>query len=291
MHVWFGTRNAGNWVIAGNRPESLAAYAAETDSSGLVKDVDLEREAVESGLCASRSDYIRLLHETAIVLAKSRISMLLSGADASIMQAVKSLDTVNDSYNEVSERLTEWYGIKYPEVRLRPHELINDILESGAQDEDFKAIRSLASTARTLFEERKCLESYVTACMEDVAPNLTDVLGPLLGARLIARAGGLDKLSKMPAGSIQVMGSGEALFKHLREGTPSPKHGFIYRHPLISGAPKRNRGKLSRMIAGKAAIAARVDYYSGERQALGAEVREKSARIRSRSGGRKHDNK
>jgi nucleolar protein 56 len=117
-----------------------------------------------------------------------------------------------------------------------------------------------------------------------VAPNLSEVLGELLGARLIARAGGLEKLAKLPASSLQVMGAREALFKHLREGTPSPKHGFIFRHPLVSGAPKRLRGRMARMLAGKAAIAARVDYYSGGRLGLGEEVKKKAAVIRGSKG-------
>jgi nucleolar protein 56 len=121
--------------------------------------------------------------------------------------------------------------------------------------------------------------------MQEVAPNLSAVLGELLGARLIARAGGLEKLAKLPASSLQVMGAREALFKHLREGTPPPKHGFIFRHPLVSGAPKQLRGRTARMLAGKAAIAARVDYYSGERLSLDEEVKKKAAAIRG--GGRR----
>jgi nucleolar protein 56 len=86
----------------------------------------------------------------------------------------------------------------------------------------------------------------------------------------------------MPASSIQVMGAGEALFKHLKTGTPSPKHGLIYKHPLILGAPKRARGRISRMLANKAAIAARVDFYSGETVDLG-DLNAKAAAIKGRT--------
>jgi nucleolar protein 56 len=109
----------------------------------------------------------------------------------------------------------------------------------------------------------------------------------VLGARLIARAGSLEKLATMPASSIQVMGAGEALFKHLKAGTPSPKHGLIFKHPLISGAPKKARGRIARMLAGKAAIAARVDYFSGEAVDFG-DLKAKASEIKARSrGGRK----
>ena len=141
-------------------------------------------------------------------------------------------------------------------------------------------------TAKSIYYERNALEDYINRAMEEVAPNLAKVLGPVLGARLIARAKSLEKLAKMPASSIQVMGAGEALFKHLKAGTPPPKHGLIYKHPLISGAPKKARGKISRMLAGKTAIAARVDYYSGETTDLG-DLKEKAATIRTRTKGRK----
>jgi nucleolar protein 56 len=240
----------------------------------------------------------RELHEAAMKLAKERIAESLAGKDAYLMQAVKALDDLNDAFNIISERLAEWYGIHFPEQHMRPGELIDFILRYGIKEasgdiavssigapmseDDVDAVRGLASAARALFEEKKALERYINAAMEELAPNLSKVLGPILGARLIARAGSLEKLAKMPSSGIQVMGAGEALFKHLRAGTPSPKHGLIYKHPLISGAPKRARGKISRMLSGKAAIAARVDYYSGEMTDFG-DLKEKAAAIKAKA--------
>ena len=290
MKAWFGEGAGDGWTIAGTTPEELAAYASRAESAGPAGSPDFERIAIETGLCSSPADYLRLMHDTAMLVARSRIQALLSARDADIVQSIKALDTVHEAYNEVSERLTEWYGIHYPDRKARPQEAISSILSltpgevpSGAPltAGDITAMQGFAKAAQVLFDERKSLELYIMACMDEVAPNLSDVLGPLLGARLIARAGGLDRLAKLPAGSIQVMGAGEALFKHIREGTPSPKHGFIYRHPLISGAPKRLRGKMSRMIAGRAAIAARVDAYSGERLDLGSDVHTRAKRLRS----------
>ncbi|WP_424357401.1 NOP5/NOP56 family protein [Methanocella sp. MCL-LM] len=290
MKVWFGEQaTGGGWKIAGKTPEELAAFAGCAESSESIHSLDFEKIAIEAGLCSSPAEYVRLVHDTAILVARSRIQALLSGKDADIVQSIKALDTIHDAYNEVSERLTEWYGIHYPQHRARPQEIITAILNFAPGEVppgapltaiDIAAMQGFARAAQVLSDERKALEQYIMACMDDVAPNLSDVLGPLLGARLIARAGGLDRLAKLPAGSLQVMGAGEALFKHIREGTPSPKHGFIYRHPLISGSPKRLRGKMSRMIAGRATIAARVDAYSGERMDLGSDVRARATRLR-----------
>ena len=292
MKAWFGVETGGIWKAAGTTPEELGAFAGKADSAGQSKSADFVNAAISAGLATSRDEYVGLMHQTAMALARSRIKVMLSTGDADIVQSIRALDTVNESFNEISERLTEWYGIHFPEYRARPNEVIDGLLKESADatgepvsgapltSGDLAALKGFAAAARHLFEERRALESYISVCMEDVAPNLSDVLGPLLGARLIAYAGGLDRLARLPSGSIQVMGAGEALFRHLREGTPSPKHGFIYRHPLISGSPKKARGRMSRMIAGRAAIAARVDAFSGERLSLGQETREKAARIR-----------
>ena len=45
--------------------------------------------------------------------------------------------------------------------------------------------------------------------------------------RLIALAGDLESLAKMPAGTVQVLGAEDALFAHLHGGAPSPKHGMF----------------------------------------------------------------
>ena len=294
MKIWFGDLEGDNTVIVGNSIDALVKWAGLFDSKDLNKNMDLEALAEKAGLCKSPDDYTLMLHETAMRVARDVLSNSLAGEDASIIQAVKALDDVNEAFNVTSERLVEWYGAYFPGQSMKPVILIDLILKRGTDEapgahtsnDDATAVKGLAAASKALFEERKSLEAYISIGMEALAPNLSKVLGPLLGARLIARAGGMDKLAKMPASTIQVMGAGDALFRHIRSGTPSPKHGLIYKHPLISGSPKAARGKISRMLAGKAAIAARVDYYSGEEIDLG-DIKGKAAEIKRRSGTRK----
>lgn len=237
---------------------------------------------------------MRQLHEKAMRLAREKIAESLEGKDAFLIQAVRSLDDLNDSFNVITEHLAEWYALHDPDNRLRPYELIEHIIEKANEsgkgaamtDDDTNAIKGTAHAARAIFWQRKALEDYINKIMQEIAPNLSAVMGPTLGARLISQAGSLEKLARMPASRIQVMGAGEALFRHLRAGTPSPKHGLIFKHPLISGSPKKARGKIARMLAGKAAIAARVDYYSGESIDLG-DLKAKASAIKSRSRGGK----
>ena len=100
--------------------------------------------------------------------------------------------------------------------------------------------------------------------MEEVAPNTRAIGGSLLGARLLALAGGLLNLAKLPASTIQVLGAEKALFRSLKTKARPPKHGIIFQHPLIHDAKRWQRGKIARALAGKLAIAARVDAFNGE---------------------------
>lgn len=300
MRAWFGEIGASQ---AGKTAAELSKYAATANSEDIDKTMDFERLATIAKLCTDFIDYRRLLHETAMSVAKERITSRLSGQDAYIIHAVNALDDMNEAYNALTERLAEWYGVHYPEHRARPQELISFILQYGSREasdslkavdsigaqmseNDVHAVQGLASAAQKLFDERKALEIYISSSVESFAPNLSSLLGPLLAARFIALAGGLDKLARMPASTIQVMGAGEALFKHLRAGAPSPKHGLIFSHPFICGSPKRIRGKVSRMLSAKTAIAARVDYYSGNPVDLG-DLKEKVEAIKKRSGRKK----
>jgi nucleolar protein 56 len=296
MRTWFGELEDNKIVLAGNSVDALSKWVESSDSKSLDKSIDLAALSEKSGFCSSSSVYRRILHETAMRVAGDLVTAGLTSKDTQILQAVKALDDVNEAYNVITERLFDWCSTRFPVQSMKPAELIDRILKSGSNeelsvvavmsDEDTAVVKGLAATAKALYDERKVLEGYITSGMEELAPNLSKVLGPLLGARLTARAGGIDKLAKMPASTIQVMGAGDALFKHLRAGTPSPKHGLIYKHPLILGSPKAARGKISRMLAGKAAIAVRVDYYSGNVVDLG-DLKEKAVEIKRRTGGRK----
>jgi nucleolar protein 56 len=107
--------------------------------------------------------------------------------------------------------------------------------------------------------------------------------GPVLAARLLSLAGGLESLAKKPAGTVQVLGAEDALFAHLRGRGSSPKHGVIFTHEYVRGTHPDHRGSAARAFAGKLAIAARIDYYSGEfKQSVHDDLTERMATIRER---------
>ena len=114
-----------------------------------------------------------------------------------------------------------------------------------------------------LREVRTTLAGEIGERAGAVLPNCSALVGGLVAARIMTLAGGLASLARLPASSVQVLGAKGALFSHLTRGTPPPRHGIIYQHHRVHNAPRGARGKVARVIAGRLAIAARIDLYRG----------------------------
>ncbi|MEM0217236.1 MAG: hypothetical protein QXM73_00590 [Candidatus Nezhaarchaeales archaeon] len=257
--------------------------------------------AVKISYDESEDKVAEILHRVAFNLSARRIVEAVEKRDLLIAQAVSCIDEIEKVLNILASRLREWYGVHFPELgnAIKDHEdfvralilighrdgikkkevleklgplrdKISKILETGTSlganilQKDVDAIRDVASIVLKLYEVNERLRRYVDEVMGEVAPNLKELVGPILGARLIALAGGLERLAKLPASTIQLLGAEKALFRALRTGSKPPKHGVIFQYPEIHKSPKWQRGKIARALAGKIAIAARVDFFTGE---------------------------
>jgi len=98
--------------------------------------------------------------------------------------------------------------------------------------------------------------------MQAVAPNLATLIGDIVGSKLISHAGGLTNLAKYPASTIQILGAEKALFRALKTKGKTPKYGLIFNSTFIGRANQKNKGRISRYLANKCAIASRVDCFS-----------------------------
>merc|ERR1712176_887932 len=124
---------------------------------------------------------------------------------------------------------------------------------------DIINIQALAEQVLSMTEYRAQLFEYLKNRMNAIAPNLTILVGELVGARLIAHAGSLINLAKQPASTIQILGAEKALFRALKTKHDTPKYGLIYHASLIGQSQPKNKGKISRMLAAKASLAIRYD--------------------------------
>lgn len=205
---------------------------------------DLAKLSIERGFANSEKEYYNKLKDYAIKLAKENIEEKRDPA-ANLVNAVRSLETLEETKNKISERIRDWE-------------------ENLGRKSEPHILRNLSELIDEIEREKEEVRSFIKEEVLEKAPNLCNICPPLLVARLIEKAGGMEELAKMPSSTVQVLGAENALFRHLKTGSPPPKHGIIYLHPEINNLPKGKRGKASRILAGKLSIASRIDYYSGE---------------------------
>jgi len=251
------------------------------------------------GIVKKAEEISSFRRDVALRLSKSKVSAASGEKDLLIKNAIDAIDEVDKSINILVMRLREWYSIHQPSLStlvedqdqyariLRetqgkesmnrdqlasagvPEDSIELVMKAipgdiGAElrDMDLGIIKTLAISIDNLYKTRKELEDYVATVMDDVAPNVASLAGPLIGARLISLAGSLKELARKPSSTVQVFGAEKALFRSLKTGADPPKHGIIFRVSEIQTAGYWQRGKIARALAGKLSIAARIDAYS-----------------------------
>ncbi|MFO7793080.1 MAG: hypothetical protein R6W73_08930 [Candidatus Saliniplasma sp.] len=210
-----------------------------------------------------------------------------------LAKAVKTIQDLNETINLLMERLRDWYSVHYPELQenVDDEEFLKLIAIYGGRKEiqektgmvegsvggevsitEKEMYRDFADIILDKRDFRDELWDYVEELMRERAPTITELTGVKLGAELIAQAGSLESMAKMPSSTIQVLGAEKALFSHLSKGTKPPKHGLILQHPYVHKTDPDLRGKVSRLFANKITIAARIDYFGTENK--GPELRE-----------------
>lgn len=269
---WFVDVDPGDVAAAS---DSVAGGTAEAPQ-------DWPRLAVDAGFADSPDEYYDLLHAATIHAARRQVQERERADDQQLKQAIQAMDDCEARANELAERVVEWAGTLFEDVGtgIEGARAVADREPSSPPEE---RVVALAERVAGLDDEATALRAFVEQSAPAVAPNLSALAGPVLAARLISLAGGLEDLAKFPSGTVQLLGAEDALFAHLRGQAPSPKHGVIYTHEYVHGTDREHRGSAARALAGKLSIAARIDHYSGERRPeLDVELEERIARIRSR---------
>jgi nucleolar protein 56 len=239
---------------------------------------DWPARAVDTGFAENEDDYYSLLHDATMHATREVVREREQSDDQQLKHSIRAMDDCLRVANELAERIAEWADSTRDDAGTGV-EYARELAEETGDD----PLVTLARRVRDVDDEAAELRRHVERTAPEVAPNLAAMAGPVLAARLVALAGGLEALARKPAGTVQVLGAEEALFAHLRGHAPSPKHGVIYAHEAVQGTRPDNRGSAARALAGKLTIAARVDHYSGERKPeLDAELADRIDRIQER---------
>ncbi|GAB4813880.1 hypothetical protein N2152v2_000926 [Parachlorella kessleri] len=256
-------------------------------------------------------------------LSRYKLKFSPDKVDTMIVQAIGLLDDLDKELNTYAMRVREWYGWHFPEMTkivtdniqyaktvklmgtrekaagLDFSEFLEEEVEAQLKEaalvsmgteiseEDVGNISALCDQVIQLADYRAQLYDYLKSRMMAIAPNLTVLVGELVGARLIAHVGSLVSLAKQPASTIQILGAEKALFRALKTKHETPKYGLIYHASLIGQASQKHKGKISRVLAAKCALGVRVDALGdvNDEGAVGLEARVKvEARLRQLEG-------
>jgi len=256
-------------------------------------------------------------------LSRYKLKFSPDKVDTMIVQAISLLDDLDKELNTYAMRTREWYGWHFPELSrvipdqvlfaktvkkmgvrtnatevdltdFLPEEMAEQVKEvaqismgTEISVEDIDNIRQLCDQVISLSEYREQLFDYLKNRMTAIAPNLSTLVGELVGARLIAHAGSLLSLAKHPASTVQILGAEKALFRALKSKNATPKYGIIYHASLLGQTTPKNKGKIARLLGARAALAVRYDALSeGDADnSVGQEGRDKvESRIRALEG-------
>jgi nucleolar protein 58 len=255
-------------------------------------------------------------------LARYKLKFSSDKVDTMIIQAIGLLDDLDKELNTYAMRVREWYGWHFPELakiisdnilyaksvklmgnrvnaaKLDFSEILADEIEADLKDAavismgtevsdlDLLHIRELCDQVLSLSEYRAQLYDYLKSRMNTIAPNLTALVGELVGARLISHGGSLLNLSKQPGSTVQILGAEKALFRALKTKHATPKYGLIFHASLVGQAAPKHKGKISRSLAAKTVLAIRVDALGDSQDnTMGLENRAKlEARLRNLEG-------
>lgn len=218
-------------------------------------------------------------------LSRYKLKFSPDKIDTMIVQAVCLLDDLDKELNNYIMRCREWYGWHFPElgkivtdniafvklvkcIRTRENTATADLSDILPEDIDEKVkeaaeismgteisedditnIVQLCDQVIQTSEYRTQLYEYLRSRMMAMAPNLTVLVGDLVGARLISQAGSLINLAKHPASTLQILGAEKALFRALKTKKDTPKYGLIYHSTLVGQASTKNKGNKSIVFA------------------------------------------
>lgn len=261
---------------------------------------NLESQLKKNGINKTTDEILSTFKKVQEQRVKTKVSQAGEQDDIIIIQIIESLDIIKKSISLFSSRLREWYGLYFPELtdklvedniilakmvsilgdrdnftieKIKDHfnlkeqrvKMLQELaVQSMGANIDLTIIKSYANQIVSLDTYREELEEYLEKLMEGFAPNLNAIVGSLVGAKLVAKAGSLKKLAYMPASRIQLLGAEKALYRYLKTGEKQPKHGLIFQWNQIRGSKPWNRGKISRIISGKIGISAKLDYFKGD---------------------------
>jgi nucleolar protein 56 len=278
-------------IVFSAKKEGVEKFEIGSKAEAFIKE-NLRSLAIEKKVVKDHAELNELLTKIGIELTKLKMRKLAL-RDKLVVQAIRAVEEVEKIVNVLTERLREWYSLHFPEMNraIKSHEkFISLVSKFGSREkiadpelallaeksvgmslneDDIKILQLFATQISEIKELHEKLTKYVEELTKTVAPNFAELATPLLAAKLISKAGSLEKLAKMSSSGIQLLGAEKALFRflHSKGKAKPPKYGIIFSHPLIQKAPTKFHGKIARVLASKLSMAAKIDFFTGKYKA------------------------
>lgn len=238
-------------LIVGNRNNLNSIHDVQT----LIDNIQNEQEN-EENLQNEKSDF-----QNKIKAKKSKnIDEIINGG---LQTTNRDIDekymNFNDDPSDIFKRLVQLLD---EERATKIVELSHSSIGVDIIDIDLVNIRDFCRRIVELSDYRESLMQYMSGKMNLIAPNLSSVIGEMVGAKLISQAGSLVNLAKCPASTVQILGAEKSLFRALKTRGKTPKYGIIYHSSFIGRSPLKYKGRVSRFLAHKCSIASRIDSFS-----------------------------
>jgi nucleolar protein 56 len=231
--------------------------------------------------------------------ARQKFEEYRAREDLYLMEVDRAIVDLDKTTNLIGERLEEWLSFYIGGIRLadrvnlakliiliadnreinsenvgqilsnKETELVlNKIMDKAKdiQEKDLVYIKRYAESLIYMNDLKLFYEEEIDSLANRIAPNATYMVGGKVVAKMISLAKGLDRISEMPASTVQLLGAENALFAFIKGGKRGdpPKHGVILFAPQVGSVKKENRGKMARTLAAKLLIAFKVDNNKGE---------------------------
>lgn len=111
---------------------------------------------------------------------------------------------------------------------------------------------------------RPCVPSRARALSLTRPMSRAAIVGTTIAAKLVGAAGGLDKLAELPSTVVQILGSKKRALGGM--GTSQVTHAGVMKDcDIVLNTPPGLRNKITRLVAGKVTLAARVDSHGAPR--------------------------
>ncbi|PKS12179.1 hypothetical protein jhhlp_001477 [Lomentospora prolificans] len=275
--------------------EAASLYASSSSDSKTEDIFRAIREHLDSLIPESASTFEKVALGLSHSVHRHKLKFSADKVDVMVIQAVKLIEDMDRELNVYAMRTREWYGWHFPEMgklisdhvayarviitagrrdgfseadltTVLPEEIAEAVkaaaeisMGTDVSDEDLENVKLLAAQVIQYSEYRSQISNFLENRMRALAPNLTALVGWLVGAKLIAHAGSLRNLSMSPASTIQILGAEKALFRALKTKHNTPKYGILYNSSLVGQASQKTKGKIARMLAAKTALGLRID--------------------------------